>query len=132
MKDTKKNYLNNTDLKKEIIISKKKGKASNELINMFMLIAKNVTRKLTYQNYDDRKDCIQEGLLQMLLNYHKFNEDKYDNAMAYITEICKRGLAKQWNEFNYIKAASMINDDNERVTCKIYLPVVKFNLELLG
>lgn len=133
MKDTKKYYLNNSDLLKEIIVSKKKGVASSELIKMFILIAKNVTRKLKYRNYDDRLDCIQEGILQMLLNYHKFNEDKYDNALAYITEICKRGLAKQWNEFNYIKAGSIIDEKtNERKTCKNYIKVVDFNFELLG
>jgi hypothetical protein len=108
-KTKNKNYLNNTDLIQQIIISKNKNKITDELGKMIMLISTNLSRRFTYVNPDDRNDCIGSGVLQMSLNYHNFNEHKYDNALAYMTEICKRAMAKQFNELHYKNQDYSIN-----------------------
>jgi len=109
-----KKYLNNDELFNQIIISKAKCKATPELVDMMIKISTGLARKLTYYNEDDRNDCQAEGLLQMVLNYHNFNEDKYDNAFAYLTEICKRGMAKQFNELHNIKTMYILGSKNKK------------------
>jgi hypothetical protein len=115
-----KNYLNNDDLYEQLLLSKAKSKATPELIKMMIDISTGLAHKLTYFNEDDRNDCKAEGLLQMVLNYHNFNEFKYNNALAYLTEICKRGMAKQFNEIHQIKTMWVIGSKNqtERVQLK--------------
>jgi hypothetical protein len=95
----KKEYLTNRDLYIEIIISKSKGKLTNKAKKMFEILAKNVIRKKKYwNNMDDKMDCFQSGLLDMLSNWHNFNNEKSDNPFAYFTEICKRGINKGFNQ----------------------------------
>ena len=93
-------YLSNKELYKELIICKAKGKLSKELTNMFMLIAKGIIKKRFYNDPDDKYDAYQSALLDMCRFYHNFDEDRFDNAFAYITEIGKRAMAKSWNKMH--------------------------------
>lgn len=108
-------YLNNKLLYIEIVISKAQGKLTREAEGMLILIAKNSIKKMRYWNGDDKMDCYQGGLLDMLQNWHNFNEDRSTNAFAYFTEIFKRGMAKSFNQiykkkgdnFNLVKLISI-------------------------
>lgn len=89
------NYLSDRELVYEIIVSKGKGKLTKKAEKMLTLIAYNVIRKKdkSYRSYDDRMDCLQEGLCHLFINWKGFNELKYSAAMPYYVEIFKRGLA---------------------------------------
>jgi len=92
-----KQYLSNKDLYCELIVSKAKGKLTRPAEKMLILLAKNVVKKMYYNDPDDRLDCLQSAYLDVFSNWSSFDENKSDNAFAYFTEIIKRGLAKGWN-----------------------------------
>lgn len=91
-------YLSNKDLYCELIVSKAKGKLTRPAEKMLILLAKNVIKKMYYNDPDDRLDCLQTAYLDVFSNWHNFDENKSDNAFGYMTEIVKRALAKGWNQ----------------------------------
>ena len=95
----KKNYLNNKDLYNAIVESKQDDKLTQTAEKMLVLLAERTIRKLTYVSEDDRNDCLQFALLDLLKYWRNFNP-KYTNAFAYFTEIAKRGYAKGWNKIH--------------------------------
>lgn len=114
----KKNYLNNKDLLEEIKLSKKQGFLTIKAQKMLILIANEAIKKLPYFYPEDRKDCLQFAIHDLLKYWHNFDVDKYKNAFAYYTEIAKRGYAKGWNILYPKKYAGTLridgcNDNNE-------------------
>lgn len=101
-------YLNNRDLYCEIIVSKAQGKLTRKAEKMLEILGKEIIKKMRYWNADDKLDCFQTGLLDMYSNWYNFNEEKSTNAFAYFTEVCKRGLAKGFNEI-YKKKGDPLN-----------------------
>ena len=99
----KKKYLSNKDLYCELIVSKAKGKLTRQAETMLILLAKNVIKKMYYQNPDDRLDCLQTAYLSVFQNWYSFDELKGDNAFSYFTEVIKRGLAQGWNKMYKLK-----------------------------
>ena len=95
----KKNYLNNKDLYNEIVKSKEQGQLTREAEKMLILLAERTIRKMVYVDSQDRDDCLQFALLDLLKYWRNFNP-KYPNAFAYFTEIAKRGYAKGWNKIH--------------------------------
>ncbi len=59
---------------------------------------------------DDRNDCLQFALLDLLKYWRNFNP-KYPNAFAYFTEIAKRGYAKGWNKIHPQKYKGTLSID---------------------
>ena len=106
----KKNYLNNKDLYDEIVKSKEDGKLTRDAEKMLVLLAERAIRKLSYVNEDDRQDCLQFALLDLLKYWQNFNP-KYKNAFAYFTEIAKRGYAKGWNKIHPAKYKNTMSID---------------------
>ncbi|MCK9445833.1 hypothetical protein M0Q50_02955 [bacterium] len=94
------NYLNDTDLYYEIILSKGKGYLTRKAEHYFQLIATNTIRRKAkdYKDEDEMRDCLQNGLLIMLENWKNFNEKKFKFALPYFTEVFKRGIAAGYNE----------------------------------
>lgn len=99
----KKKYLSNKDLYCELIVSKAKGKLTRQAETMLILLAKNVVKKMYYQNPDDKLDCLQTAYLCVFQNWYSFDELKGDNCFAYFTEVIKRGLAQGWNKMYKLK-----------------------------
>jgi hypothetical protein len=93
-------YINNSEFCAQLIISKARGKLTKPALEMIQLIAKNASKKLKYYNNDDRLDCYQTGILDMLTNWYSFNEEKTTNAFAYFTDIFKRGSVKSLDQIN--------------------------------
>lgn len=96
-KVVKKKYLSNKDLYCELIVSKAKGRLTKEAEKMLIILAKNVIKKMYYNDPDDRLDCLQTAYLDVFQNWYNFDEDKGE-PFSYFTEIIKRGLAKGWNK----------------------------------
>ena len=94
------NYLNDSDLYYEIILSKGKGHLTRKAEHYFQLIATNTIRRKAkdYKDEDEMKDCLQNGLLILLENWKNFNERKFKLALPYFTEVFKRGIAAGYNE----------------------------------
>lgn len=105
-----KNYLNNKDLYDEIVKSKEDGKLTQNAEKMLVLLAERTIRRLSYVNEDDRQDCLQFALLDLLKYWQNFNP-KYKNAFAYFTEIAKRGYAKGWNKIHPTKYKNTMSID---------------------
>lgn len=106
----KKNYLNNKDLYDAIVESKENDKLTPTAEKMLVLLAERAIRRLTYVSDDDRQDCLQFALLDLLKYWRNFNP-KYTNAFAYFTEIAKRGYAKGWNKIHPKKYKSTLSLD---------------------
>jgi len=94
------NYLNDTDLFYEIVLSKGKGFLTKKAEKMFILIGENMIRRknIMYKNQDDKNDCLQTGLLFMFEKWSGFNEKKFKLALPYFSEIFKRGIGQGHND----------------------------------
>jgi hypothetical protein len=95
----KKNYLNNKDFYAQMVLSKDADKLTPEAEKMLILLAEKTINKMRYVSEDDRNDCLQFAMLDLLKYWKNFNP-KYTNAFAYFTEIAKRGYAKGWNKIH--------------------------------
>ena len=105
-----KNYLNNKDLYAQIVLSKEQGKLTREAEKMLILLAERTIRRMKYVDDQDREDCLQFALLDLLKYWKNFNPD-YPNAFAYFTEIAKRGYAKGWNKIHPTKYKDTMSID---------------------
>jgi hypothetical protein len=106
----KKNYLNNRDLYDQLVISKEQDFLTKEAEKMLILLAERTINKMRYVNEDDRMDCLQFAVLDLLKYWRNFNP-KYTNAFAYFTEIAKRGYAKGWNKIHPQKYKGTLSID---------------------
>jgi DNA-directed RNA polymerase specialized sigma24 family protein len=85
-----KNYLNNKDLCEQIRLSKEQGKMTDELAKMCMALADRYSKHPNFANiYSYKEDMVSSAYLALFRNYHHFNQEKYSNAFAYLTQICK-------------------------------------------
>lgn len=105
-----KNYLNNRDLYDQIVLSLEADKLTPEAEKMLIMLAERAINKLSYVNDDDRQDCLQFALLDLLKYWRNFNPE-YKNAFAYFTEIAKRGYAKGWNKIHPVKYKNTMSMD---------------------
>lgn len=106
----KKNYLNNKDLYQAIVESKEQDKLTSDAEKMLVLLAERAIMKLSYVSEEDKQDCLQFAILDLLKYWRNFNPD-YTNAFAYFTEIAKRGYAKGWNKIHPKKYKSTLSLD---------------------
>jgi len=108
-------YVRNKDLYDELVKCKDASiVASEELIQMFYLIAENLSRKFTYKHEEDRQDCIQTAVIDCYTYSKNFNP-KYKNAFAYITQIQKNGFAKAWRILHRIPESSQISVNRNEI-----------------
>lgn len=89
-------YFDNKIAYYEIVVSKAEGSLSPKLLKMLCKIVKNVSKKFRYKDEEDRWDCEAYAIEVIIKNWREFDEDKYNNVLAYFTEIVKRGFALQW------------------------------------
>lgn len=106
----KKNYLNNKDFFDEMVISLEQDKLTRNAEKMLVLLAEKAINRMKYVNEDDRADCLQFAILDLLKYWKNFNP-QYPNAFAYFTEIAKRGYAKGWNKLHPLKYKGTISID---------------------
>lgn len=123
MHDKQQNPVNAKKLTYHIILSKGRGKLTKDSETMLIDLATNAIRKKTYFYPEDKDDCLQMSLFNMLNNWQSFNPDKTDNAFAYFTEIHKRSTAEMINilymkkglnkdDQKYVRTISISNSNN--------------------
>lgn len=93
-------YINNVVLTKALIISRGKGKLSDDASKMLFLIAKNAGIKKihSYTDQDNYYDCLMGAYLRMLEVWKSYDHKKFDNPFAYFTEIFKRGFSAEYHK----------------------------------
>ena len=98
-------YLNNTDLLYEVKLSTGKGFSTPKLQGYILLLSEQISHKFLSRtpNKDDFNDAHNRAIESLLINWKSFNSEKYDNAIAYFTEIYKRGFITGLNEIKGIK-----------------------------
>jgi len=89
----RKEYINKKEFYKQIVISKAYGRLTRSAEKMLILLSNETIKRKSYRSEDDRHDCLYTGIQALLSNWFNFNEERYDNAFAYFTEIFKRGIA---------------------------------------
>lgn len=89
---SKRNYVNNADLKEEILKVKETGRYSDKLGRMVYLIAQRLSNKPNFANYSYKEDMISTAVLTTLKYIKNFNPEKSSNAFAYVTQICWRAF----------------------------------------
>ncbi len=108
-----KQYVQNKELLKEIILSKKQDKLTYNAVKMLQLIAENIANKKRYKCIEDKEDCIQTAMLDIALYWRSFDPERYKNPFAYYTSILCNGLSKGWNKmYGKFKASEMTSLDN--------------------
>lgn len=106
-------YIKDRELYYQIVLSKGKGTLTKEAKDMLVLIAEGVikTKLHRYKNKDDSYDCLHQSIIHLLTSWKSFNENKYEFAFPFFTEIAKRGLA---DGFNIIRNKKPYDDNNYR------------------
>jgi len=121
-------YVCERELFYELVLAHGRGKPSTKLVNMFMLIAKNLIKKKqhTYRSQMDMDDILQSMMLHILTAYKKFNHKRFDKSFPYITELFKRQMITAFYEIHGVKTydnntytfISMdTGNDGNRLTC---------------
>lgn len=93
-----KNYLNNTDLMKEIELSHAQNKMTNELGKMIMVLCKRYAKHPDYSNVFSHEEDMQAfGLLTVVKVWKSFNPEKSKNPFAYFTQILRHAFYQYGN-----------------------------------
>ena len=90
--------IKNKDLYAQIVISKREDKLTQEAEQMLILLAEKASRRLSYANEEDRKDCIAFAHMDLLKYWRGFNPDKGNNPFAYYSSLAKNGCCKNFNK----------------------------------
>ena len=77
-----KNYLNNRDLYDQMVLSKDQDKLTPSAEKMLMLLAERAINRMRYVSEDDRSDCLQFALLDLLKYWRNFNPKKYKGTLS--------------------------------------------------
>ena len=91
----KKNYLDNEELKAEMLNCKESKVVSDKLARMFQLIVDNVARSFYWANPDDGEDCKANAVYELCKNFWKYDPEN-GNAFAFCSQIAYLGIAGTW------------------------------------
>lgn len=112
-------YFDNKMAYIEIVISHAQGKLTSKLMFQLLKIVKGVSKKFYYKEEEDRFDCEAYAVEMIIKNWYHFDENKYDNVLAYFTEIVKRAFARQWNQLQKTRintiSLDLTNEDGDRI-----------------
>jgi hypothetical protein len=108
------NYVQPEELKAEVLKSLEKGELTPKAIEMFQLMAKEMSKKFRYKDEEDRKDCMAFAMMDVIRYWKSFNPEKSKYPFAYYTQILKNGFAKGWRKLHPISSLDQvsINSDN--------------------
>ena len=88
-------YIDPAELEKELILFCKSGKVSENLGQMFLDIANNLSKRKNFINYTFKEDMIGRGLFFLCKYAKSFDKDAPNcNAFAYCSLICSRGFVQ--------------------------------------
>lgn len=92
-----KNYVNNTELLQEIIISKQNGELTDTAVNMLLLMVDRIQMKFSYEDHADKEDCRAAAIESFLCAWHKCDTTR-SNPFSWFTQVIKNGMYAGWNE----------------------------------
>lgn len=105
-------YVSNPYLLEEIKKSKAQDQLTDNAIKMLHLMAENITKKKHYKCAEDKEDCIQTAMMDIVMYWRGFDPDKYSNPFAYYTSLLVNGLSKGWNKiYGKFKASDLASID---------------------
>jgi len=107
------NYVNPEELKEEVLASLAAGVLTPKAIDIFMRMAKEISKKFRYKDEEDRKDCISFAMMDVLRYWKSFNPEKSKYPFAYYTQILKNGFAKGWRKLHPLSSVDQISISNE-------------------
>jgi len=88
MSNTSTHYVNNKEMLEEFRKYKETGKISNELGDMFVKIAVNLSNKPNFIGYTWKEEMIGEAVLTCIKYSKNFDPDKSNNPFGYISRFC--------------------------------------------
>lgn len=94
--------VKNIDLLYEIKLCQGLGYRTPRMDAMIINIIKGVCMKFQDMSKDDLMDMKQHAFIKSCDAYKTFNDIRYNNAFAYVTEICKRGVIDGYNQIYQI------------------------------
>lgn len=99
----RKPYLNNRDLLDETIASKKVGKMSDKLAKMLMMLTERYASKGKFQGYSWVEDMIGFAMMQLVISWKGFNEQKFTNAFAFYTQCVHNSFIQYINKEHRVR-----------------------------
>lgn len=86
------NYLSNYNLLEQIAISKEKGKMSDELLKMLMLLCERFATRGNFSSYTYLEDMKMNALVNLCNTWSTFNAERSSNPFAYYTQSVKNSF----------------------------------------
>lgn len=99
MAKAKKNYIENDDLRRELILSHEKDQVTNELLAMFQLQIEKQMSEFRYKNPDDKHD-VASGTLCVVLRKWRSCDYNRDKPFAWFTRVIYNAMYHYWNKIN--------------------------------
>lgn len=85
-------YLTNTDLLPAVLEAKERGKMTDKLARMLMLLTDRYSRKSNFSGYSFREDMVSAALINLVQNALKFDPAKSSNPFAFYTTAIKNSF----------------------------------------
>ena len=102
-------YVTNSELTKELILSRERDELTDANVRMFQRMIKECTKTMRYRNAMDKDDCMSEAMCDILKYWRSFNpEHENANAFSFFTQTIKHGMAKGWRKLYKIKTTNMV------------------------
>jgi len=109
-----KNYLNNKDLYEELIACQERGRMSDKLGKMFMLLAERRATHRYFNQYPFKEDLIAAGIMACCNAFMKFKADKSKNPFAFFSSVVYHAflqtIKKEYAQKN-VKDAILVNNN---------------------
>lgn len=91
-------YLNNKSLLAEVMESKRKGKMTDKLAKMLMLLTSRYAKKGNFANYSYNEDMVGYAMLMLVKTWDSFDPNKSDNPFAFFTQCIKNSFIQYLNQ----------------------------------
>ena len=91
-----KDYVDNSELLREIVLSLERKELTPRALEMLLMIVRRANGRLTYKYAEDKEDCIAFAQMEVLRYWDRFKPERSSNPFAYYTQIAKNGYAKGW------------------------------------
>lgn len=94
-----KHYIKKDEFRAELIKSKEKGRMTEKLGSMFIILVDNIQKSFTYKNDADREDCKSEVLETLTRNWNTCNlELENSNPFSYFTTTVENAIYYGWKK----------------------------------
>ena len=85
-------YLTNGDLLPAVLEAKERGRITDRLARMLMLLTDRYSRKANFNGYSFREDMVSAALINLVQNALKFDPEKSHNPFAFYTTAIKNSF----------------------------------------